>query len=115
MCATESYYQFDAISETSLRPLQIDFLFPVLAKQNLACGRAGGKFHYSIMLTTTIARSLIQLKMLCTCLFTKLQGRQYMFNKYFMVSSRQQQAVHITFPSCLIRIQKNNHVIVRKR
>ena len=67
------------------------------------------------MLTTTIARSLTQLQMLCTFLFKKLQGRQYMFNKYFIVSSRQQQAVHIAFPSCLIRIRKNNHVIVTKR
>ena len=30
------YYIF----KLSIRPLQIDFLFPVLAKQNLACGRA---------------------------------------------------------------------------
>ena len=59
-----------------LGPLQIDFLFPVLAKQNLACGRALSKFHYSIMLTTTLARSLTQLQMLCTCLFTKLHGRE---------------------------------------
>ena len=69
--------------------------------------------HYSIMLATTLAHSLKHLQMLCTCLFTKLHGRQYMFNKYFMVGSRQQQAVHITFPTCLIRIWKNNHVIVR--
>ena len=48
-----------------VRPLQIDFLFPVLAKQNLACGRVGGKLHYSIMLTTTLARNLAQLQMLC--------------------------------------------------
>ena len=41
--------------------------------------------------------------------------RRYMFNKYFMVSSRQQKAVHITFHSCLIRIRKNNHVIIRIR
>ena len=32
-----------------------------------------------------------------------------------MVSSRQQQAVHIPFHSSLIRIRKNNHVIVRIR
>ena len=76
--------------------------------------RAGGKFHYSIMLTTTLARNLTQLQMLSTCLFTKLHGRQYMFNKYFMVSSHQQQAVYITDISLLShKNPENNHVILR--
>ena len=83
-----------------LRPLQIDFLFPVLAKQNLAWGRAVNSI-IPFMFTTTFTRSLTQLQMLCTCLFTKLHGRQYMFNKYFMVSSCQQQAVYIYHISLL--------------
>ena len=33
---------------------------------------------------TTHLHNSTQLQMLCTCLFTKLHGRQYMFNKYLM-------------------------------
>ena len=66
-------------------------------------------------LTNTHLHNSTQLQMLCTCLFTKLHGRQYMFNNNFTVSSRQQQKVHITFHSCLIRIQSNNYVILSLR
>ena len=108
---TSALYSMKYISNTLVRPLKIDFLFSWPNK----IWQAGGKFHYSIMLTTRFTHNLTQLQMLCLCLFTRLHGRQNMFNNYFMVSSRQQHTVHITFHSCLIRIRKNNHVIVRIR
>ena len=72
--------------ELSLRPLQIDFLFPVLVEQTLACGRAANSiiplFHYVNYYTCT------QLHMFCT----SLQGGQSM-----LTTTRLPQFAHAAF------------------
>ena len=76
--------------------------------------------QYNILVRPWVVNSILplcyyytctQLHMCCTYLFTKLCGRQYMFNKYFMVSSHQQQAFHITFHSCLLRMRQGQVIM----
>ena len=54
-----------------------------MAKQNLACGRAVNSIIPLRWLTTTLARNLTQLQMLCTCLYLQsyMVGNIRMFNK----------------------------------
>ena len=75
-----------------IRPLQIDFLFPVLAKQNLACGRAVNSIIP--MLTTTLARNLTQLQMLCTCLY--MVGNTCLISTSWSALASNKQLIHIT-------------------
>ena len=54
-------------------PFKVDFLFPVLAKQNLACGQVGGKFHDSHYVNYhTCTQFDTVTDALYICLFTKL-------------------------------------------
>ena len=81
-----------------LRPLQIDFLFPILAKRNLACRQAVNSimlinFHTCMQFDTITDAN-------CTCLFTKLHGRQYMLStSWSALASNKQFISHFTLES----------------